>query len=317
LLHSKFEEKEINRERNVIIEEINMYNDNPSRKVLEVWNELLYGDQPAGWPISGTKETMAGISREDIVDYFSKQYVGDNALVVVAGNTEDGIAMDKIKEYFSPLKQGKPFGKNKVSESQDSPGVLLGTKKTDQTHICLGTRTHINTFNERKYIAQVMATILGGGMSSRMFISVRERKGLVYYISTMADSDSDVGSMLTRAGIDNSKVEKAVSTIVAEYKKVKDEDVSEKELQKAKNYIRGKTYLGLEASDEVAEFLGGQEIIEKEILSPEEILEKIDAVTSGQIRELANEIFVPQKMNLALVGPFEDKEKFEELLGVI
>jgi len=317
LLHSKFDEKEVNRERGVIVEEINMYNDNPMQKVMLVWNELLYGDQPAGWPIAGTRETMAGISRDDIVEYFDKQYVGDNAVIIIAGNTEGSAALRKIQGHFSLLKHGKSYEKSKVVEMQNCPGVLLDTKKTDQTHICLGARTGVGVFDERKYAAEVTSVILGGGMSSRMFISVRERKGLVYYISTMADSDSDTGSLLTRAGIDNKKVELAVKTIIAEYVKLKKRKVSAGELKKAKNNIRGKTYLGLEASDDVAEFLGGQEIVENKTLSPEEILEKIDAVTSSQIQELANAVFVPERMNLALVGPFRDKSTFEELLREI
>jgi len=316
LLHSKFDPKEVNRERGVIIEEINMNNDNPMRKVFEVWNELLYGDQPAGWPVAGTKETMAGIKRKDIIDYFNKQYVGENAVVIVAGNTKDGSALKKVEKYFSPLRPGKSYDKDEVGDAQNHPAVLLHTKQTDQTHICLGTRG-FNLFDPRKYAAQLMATVLGGGMSSRMFISVRERKGLVYYISTMSDSDTDTGSILTRAGIDNTKVEKAVSTIVSEYKKIKRQKVSDSELKKAKNYIRGKTYLGLEASDDVAEFLGGQEILENQILSPEEILRTLERVTPKQIQSVAREIFVPEKMNLALVGPFSDKSRFEELLSEI
>ncbi len=316
LLHSKFDAKEIDRERGVIIEEINMNSDNPMRKVFDVWGELLYGDQPAGRPIAGTKETMEGILREDIIDYFERQYVGDNIVVIVAGNTKNGLALSKIKKYFSPLKHGKSFEKGKVVEMQKCPSALLYQKETDQTHICAGFRS-FNIFDPKKYIAQSMAVILGGGMSSRMFISVRERRGLVYYISTSADSDTDTGSIITRAGVDNKKVEEAVRTIVSQYRKIKKQKVSDSELKKAKNYIRGKTYLGLEASDDVAEFLGGQEIIENNILSVEEILKRIDGVTVKDIQEVAQEIFTPEKINLALVGPFSDKGKFEELLGEI
>jgi len=316
LLNSKFDAKEINRERGVIVEEINMNNDNPMRKVFDVWNELLYGDQPAGWPIAGTKKTMAEISREDILDYFERQYVGDNIVVIVAGNTRKGLALNKTKKYFSPLKHGKSFDKNGVVEMQKCPGVFLNKKETDQTHICVGFRS-FNIFDPKKYIAQIMSVILGGGMSSRMFISVRERRGLVYYISTSTDSDTDTGSIITRAGVDNKKVEQAVKTIVSEYRKIKNQKVSDSELKKSKNYVRGKTYLGLEASDDIAEFLGGQEIIENHILSTEEILKRIDDVTAKDIQEVAQEIFVPSNINLALVGPFDDNKKFEGLLGEI
>lgn len=316
LLHSKFDQKEIDRERGVIIEEINMNNDNPMHKIFVLWSELLFGDQPAGWPIAGTKETMAGITRKNIADYFTKQYVGDNIAVIVAGNTQNGSALRKVEDYFIPLRKGKSYEKTKVVEMQRCPAVLLQAKETDQTHICIGTRG-FDLFNPKKYIAQILATILGGGMSSRMFISVRERRGLVYYISTVSDSNTDEGSIFTRAGIDNKKVEEAVRTIVAEYRKLKLKKVSSAELLKAKNYLRGRTYLGLEASDEVAEFLGGQEILENLILSPEEVLKHIDLVTALDIQEMAKEIFVPEKMNLALIGPFSDKAKFETLLSAI
>jgi predicted Zn-dependent peptidase len=316
LLHSKFDPKEINRERGVIIEELNMNRDNPMRHVLELWTEVLYGDQPAGWPIGGTKQTVSGILRDNIISYFKQQYVGNNTIVVVAGNTDNGSALVKAKKYFTPLKKGNSYEKDKVVELQRCPAVLLHTKQTDQTHICVGVRG-FHTFDHKKYVAEVIATILGGGMSSRMFISVRERKGLVYYISTTSDSDTDAGSLYTRAGIDNSKVEQAVRTIIGEYRRLKRTKVSPKELAKAKNYLRGKTYLALEASDDVAEFLGGQEMLENRILSPEEILEQIDAVTPAKIQEVAQEIFRPEKVNLALVGPFENTAKFEKLLSDI
>ena len=316
LLHSKFDPKEVDRERGVIIEEINMNNDNPMRKVSELWGEALYGDQPAGWPIAGTKKTMGGITRDDIFGYFSRQYVGESIVITIAGNTNDADVRKEIDKYFSKLKKGSPKDKEKVVEMQKEPKVLIYTKNTDQTHIVLGARL-FGTFDKRKYVAEVMATILGGGMSSRMFISVRERKGLVYYISSMSDFDTDSGSLFTRAGIDNKKVELAVRTIISEYGKLKTTKISEKELNKAKNYLRGKTYLGLEASDDVAEFLGGQEVIEGNVLSPEDILDKIDKVTAGEIQELAREVFLPENMNLAIVGPFENKEKFEKLLSNI
>ncbi len=315
-LNSKLEPQEIERERGVIMEEINMYLDTPIEHISDLWEELLYGNQPAGWPVIGKKEVIARIKRENFINYLKEHYLAKNTMVIVAGDAEKIKSANwrtKIKSYFTNIKLGKPQSKERVVEKQKKPQILLHYKKTDQTHFYLGTRAY-NVFNERKYALGLLAVILGGNMSSRLWIAVREREGLAYYISTSAEAYTDHGYLATRAGIDNNRVEKAIEIILKEYKKITQEKISEAELKKAKDYIKGNMTLGLESSDAVATFVGGQEILTNKILTPEEKFAKIEAVTVDDVYKVAQDIFQPEKLNLALIGPFKNKKKFDKLL---
>ena len=312
-LNSLLPEKEMEKEKGVIIEEINMIYDHPMSYVSTLWNKLLYGDQPAGWDIAGTKESVSGISRQELLDYMNSQYVAPNTIVCLAGNINIPSAVKKIKKYFFSIKSNKPFLKPRVVERQISPGLLLHTKNTDQSHICFGARSY-NVFHPQKYAQDLLAVILGGMMSSRLFIEVREKLGLAYYVKTMIDSNPDTGCLVTQAGIDSKNIEKAISTILKEYKKISQKKISEAELKKVKDYVKGKTALLLESSDALASFFAAQELLEKEILTPQEIYAKIDKVTTGDILKVAKDIFQPSKVNLAIIGPFEGKEQFKGLL---
>lgn len=305
-LNSKLDSKEIEREKGVIIEEINMYLDTPMMYISDLWDQLLYNNQPAGWSILGNKEVIANVKRSQLVDYLKKHYLAKNTVVVVTGN------VGKVKDYFKNIKKGQPKVKKKVIEKQEKPGVLIEYKKTDQTHLYLGVRAY-SIFDERKYALGLLGVILGGNMSSRLWISVREREGLGYYIRTSAQNYTDSGYLVTRAGVDNKRVERAIKIILNEYKKMTQEKVSIAELKKAKDYIKGSTILDLESSDAIASFFGGQEILTNKILTPEEKFVKIEAVTINDIYEAANDIFRPEKLNLALIGPFRNKDKFEKI----
>ena len=313
-LNSKIDREELKREKKVIIEEINMYYDQPSAYVQTLWNKVLYGDQPAGRDIAGTKKSVLKISRQQIVDYMKTQYSASNTIVVVSGGfkSEQEI-IEKVKNYFSKIKNAKVIKKQPVIEKQKKPKLIVKEKKTDQTHFCLGVRSY-NLFNPKKYTQELLALILGGMMSSRLFIKVREELGLAYRVKTEILSDPDTGSLVTQAGVDNKKAEKAITAILKEYKKIAEEGVTEKELEKAKNHFKGKMSLELETSDANASFYGGQEVLEKEILTPKEICANIDKVTTNDILEVANDIFKPEKLNLALIGPFKDKKRFQKLL---
>jgi predicted Zn-dependent peptidase len=308
-------EKEIEKERGVIIEEINMTLDNPMYYVQELWSKLLYGDQPAGWPIAGTKENIKKISRHDLLDYRKNQYVAMNTIVTVAGKIDSEGMIKKIENYFSKIKISKPQKKQKLLERQQKPELLLYHKDTDQSHICFGVRAY-NILHHLKYAQELLALILGGMMSSRLFTKVRGELGLVYYINTDATSNADSGYLLTQAGIDNRKIEKAISVILKEHRRISEEKVSEDELQKAKDYFKGKMSLLLESSDQQAIFYTMQDILEKKILTPEEIFSKIDKVSREDILKLAKDIFRSEKLNLAIIGPFQDKNKFQKLLKI-
>ncbi len=315
-LNSKFDEKEIEREKGVIIEEVNMYLDTPTAYIGELWEELLYKDQPAGWRVIGEKENILAFNRQKILDYYQSHYSPGNTIVCVAGGLSQDIK-SRIKKYFAEIKPAKAGQKLKVQEKQEESEVLVFNKKTDQTHFCLGVRA-FDLFSEKKYALALLAIILGGNMSSRLFIKVRERNGLAYSIHTSADTSTDTGYLVTQAGIDHKNLEKSVQLILEEYKSLKENKITGQELQKAKNYLKGTMFLSLDSSDAQASFYTAQELLEQKILTPEEKFEKIDAVSIDDIKKVSEEIFVPEKLNLAVLGPFEksEKEKLTKLLKI-
>ncbi|MBU3896227.1 insulinase family protein [Patescibacteria group bacterium] len=309
--NSKLDSKEIEREKGVVIEEMNMYLDTPTAYVGDLWEELLYKDQPAGWKIIGKKEHVLALNRDKVLDYFASHYSCLNTVICAAGDIKN--IEKKIEKAFNKISKVSPPRKPAVIEEQREPGVLVHFKKTDQTHLCLGVRAY-NIFHKDKYAVKLLAVILGGNMSSRLFISIRERQGLAYYIKTMADQNPETGFLMTQAGVDNKNADRAIESILKEYKRIKEGLITEAELQKAKDYIRGSMSLSLESSDSQAFFYAGQEIMEKEILTLEQIGERIDQVKVNDIKKVAEDIFKSDKLNLALIGPFKEKEKFKEIL---
>lgn len=306
-LNSKFDEKEMEREKGVIIEEVNMYLDTPMAYIGELFEKLLYGDTPAGWQVIGEKENILSFNRKKVIDYFKSHYSPSNVIVCVAGAVDEKEVQEKIKNYFKETKKGEVDKKIAVKEKQSEPQILLHYKKTDQTHFCLGVRAY-DLFDKRKYALALLSIILGGNMSSRLFIKVRERNGLAYSIHTSTDNSTDTGYLVTQAGIDHKNLEKAMTLILREYKDLRDKKITTKELQKAKDYLRGATSLSLDSSDSQASFYGMQELLEKNMFTPEEKFQKIEEVTVDDIKEVAEDIFQPEKLNLAVIGPFEEKD---------
>jgi len=311
-LNSKLDSKEIKKEKRVIIEEINMYYDHPSSYIQSLWNKVLYGDQPAGRDVAGTKESVSKISRKQLVDYMKTQYAASNTVVCIAGSISRNVEA-KAKRYFSKINIGNIIEKPCVVEKQTQPESLVSFKNTDQTHFCLGVRTY-NLFHPHRFTLELLGLILGGMMSSRLFIKVREELGLAYYVKTGVSSDPDTGCLVTQAGVDNKRAEKAISAVLKEYKRISQNKISSKELKKAKDHFKGKMSLLFEASDARASFYALQELIENKILCPEEIYAKINKVSVNDILKVSKDIFQPQKLNLALIGPFKDKTKFKKLL---
>ncbi len=314
-LNSQIEKKEIEKERGVILEEINMYLDAPMMYVGDLWEKLLYGDQPAGRLIIGEKENILKFKREHFLNYLKDHYTSKNTVICVAGNIEPKLAKQKIQKYFKNIQTNLPKPKLKVVERQTQPECLIHFKKTDQTHLCLGTRAY-DLFHPKKYAQTLLAALLGGFMSSRLFMSVREEKGLAYYIRTSSDSATDTGCLVTSAGVRNEKAEEAISLILKEYKFLKAQKISEKELQKAKDYLKGSLTLSLESSDSMASFYTGQELLTNEILTFQKQIKEIDEVSRDDILKVARDIFKPEKLNLALIGPFKNKERFQKLLRI-
>ena len=315
LMHSKLDPVEIDKERGVIIEEINMIEDTPMRKLGDIYEELLYGDVPMGWDIAGTKENILSISPQDFRDYMGSLYSAHNMTVVVAGGVESIKVEELVEKYFADMQRfdiGKPLALN---EFQDKPQVLIREKKTEQIHIAIGVRT-VAINSSKKYSLSVLAAILGGGMSSRLFHEVRESRGLGYYIRTHSDEYTDAGSLVSTAGIDPKRVVEAVEVIISEYQKVSSGkmELSDKELTKAKEYIKGHLVLGLEDSNSVAGYYGHQELLEEKIENPDKVLAQIEAVTKDEVESVGKEFFINNTLNLALIGNFSDGQKLENLL---
>jgi predicted Zn-dependent peptidase len=309
-LNSKYDEKEIQREKGVIIEEVNMYLDTPTAYIGDLWEGLLYGDQPAGWKVIGEKENILSFDRKKIMSYFKAHYSPSNVVICIAGGIDSEAIELKIKKYFKGVKATDVGQKIKVRESQSEPSVLIHNKKTDQMHFCLGVRAY-DLFDQRKYALALLSIILGGNMSSRLFIKVRERNGLAYSIHTSVDGATDAGYLVTQAGIDHKNLEKAVKIILQEYKSLKDKKITVKELQKAKDYLKGVMSMSMDSSDNQASFFAMQELLEGNIINQEEKFKKIDEVSVDDIKKVAEDIFVPEKLNLAVIGPIEDSKRDE------
>jgi len=314
-LNSLLPKKEIEKEKGVIIEEINMYLDHPMSYIHNLWNKLLYGDQPAGWDIAGSKESIMKMNRQKLLEYMKSQYTASNTICCLAGNIDEKKIINKIEKYFSKINIRESKKSYLVKEEQNKPECLLHFKETDQTHLCLGVRGY-NIFHPQKYAFEILGVILGGMMSSRLFIEIREKLGIAYYVRTQTDMNPDTGYLVTQAGIDNKNIERAISVILKEYKKFSQKKVPLQELKKAKDYIKGKTTLFLESSDAQASFYAGQEIFKNKILTPAEIFKKIDKISENDILKIAKDIFKPEKLNLALIGPIKDNKKIEKLLKI-
>lgn len=311
-LNPLFETSEIEKEKGVIIEEINMYEDMPHRHVHDMFMELLYGDQPAGWNIAGTRQTVKNLKRDDFVDYRTKNYVSGATAVIVAGTFDEDEIIKKIQQKFEGIHEGEKHAKTKVIEKQSDPQILVKFKKTDQTHLVLGVRS-FDVFSKYSSAIKVLSSVLGGGMSSRLFQKLRDEMGVGYYVNAANESYTDHGIFSVSTGVDNARVKEVVKAILDEFKKLKEDIVPQDELQKAKDYIIGNMLLGLESSDSQAEFCGYQEILKKEIRTPSEIAEKIQEVTSDDIKSLANTIFTSQNLNMALIGRFKNGNAFKSI----
>ncbi|MES2088030.1 MAG: pitrilysin family protein [Patescibacteria group bacterium] len=305
-------EIELEKEKGVVIQEIKMYEDEPSRNVQDLFMELMYGDQPTGRNIAGTEETVKSFSREDLLLYRSELYVGEATTIIVSGGFDEAV-VDHVEKIFSVLPKPKKFEKPKVIESQVSPKILIKEKETDQTHLVLGVRA-FSVFDPQAPILRVLCAVLGAGMSSRLFTKLRDELGLCYYVSASPDLYTDHGIFQVSVGADTKKVPETIKAVMEELKRLKSELVSEEELRKTKDFLVGNLYLSLESSDELAQFIGMQEVLRKPIKLAEQVSKEIEMVTPEQIKALAQKLFIDQSLNLAIIGPFKDNSPFLDVL---
>lgn len=312
-LNSTFPDAEMQKEKGVIIEEINMYEDMLQRHVQDLMMKLLYGDQPAGWNIAGEKKNILSIRREDLVKYKNMHYLPEATVIIVAGQVSGKEVLKEVNKIFGFVERGHKVAKVKTKDKQTKSKVLVNFKKTDQTHFVLGVRSY-DLFNKENPALSVLSGILGGGMSSRLFQKLREEMGVGYYVRAYNDPYTDHGFFQISAGVDNKRIDEVLKAVLNECKILKNEEISKEELDKVKECLIGNMKLSLESTDDIANFFGGQELLKRELLNAEEKAKEIRKVTATQIKKLANNIFKNSKLNLALIGPFRGSSKFLKVL---
>ena len=320
LLNSLFASEEIDKERGVIIEEINMYEDNPLMHLSDVFERVLYGDTPAGWDTAGSKETVNSLKRENLIDYWQTHYGHSRAIICLAGNLSPDVDT-LVNKYFSQWPTTFNFrDKLPVINQQTEPQLLVENKTTDQVHLALG----VPAFpygHPAELPTKLLAAILGGTMSSRLFLEIRERRGLAYYVRTEAETYTDSGYLVTEAGVKKESLPLAISMILQEYKKLTTELVEEGELNRVKKFLSGRLILGLEGSDDLARWYGYQQALrlgqgknQATLDTPQDYLTKLNSVSATDIREVARQIFVDKGLNLAIIGPVANQNKLVSLL---
>ncbi len=310
--NSKFDSEEIEREKGVIIEEMNMYFDTPRDFIGGVYEELVYGDQPLGWDIIGRKETVRSATRDTFMGYLDRWYKPARMVVGVGGKTGEAL-MERLEELLGDLPPAETGNPDPLAPPSPNGRVRVHTKQSDQAHICLGVPSYPLEHPDR-YALQLLATVLGGGMSSRLFSEVRERRGLAYYVFGLNHSYTDAGSLYSQAGVDINRIDEAVSTVATELKKIAKEPIPADELEKARNFSKGRFVLQLESPHGLVVFGLRKEVLEGAAQDPEEILAALDEVKAEDVQRVAQDLISEDRLRLALIGPFDDAERFDKLL---
>lgn len=301
-LNPTFPEKDIDIERGVILEEINMYADMYPIIAVEAYTEVLFGDQSAGRTIIGPKENIKKFKRSDFVNYYKKHYIPQKTVVVVAGNINQQKVVKDVTKIFGDLKKGKVIKKPRTIQSQKSPQIKIVDKKIDQTHMAVGFRA-FPLGDKRNPALKVARVILAGCMSSRLFKKMRDELGMCYYVKGRHSVGLDHGNFYIATGVGNGRAVEAVEVILEEIKKLIDEKISPKELKKAKDMVMGLMATGLETSDDWADYYGFQELFHEDIERPRDFEKKIRAVTEADIKRVLRQIVKNDRLNLAVVGP--------------
>ena len=312
LLHSKFDSQDIEKERQVIIEEINMSKDSPSQQVHMHIDELLWPNHPLGRDIAGNKESVAGITRDMMLGYLDEQYLPNNTVVAIAGNIKHQEVVAAISQILGDWTTQQTHAGYTTYKEQIAQRLCIETRETEQAHLCLAL-PGLSLLHPRRFVLGLLNIILGEGMSSRLFTEIRDRLGLAYSIHSYVDHFFDSGSVTIYAGVESKNLRAAIQAILEQLNQLT-ETVPESELSKAKELSKGRLLLRMEDSRNVAGWMGGQEILTKRILSVDQIESIINAITAEELRQLAQELIISDKLRLAVVGPISAEEPLEELL---
>ena len=311
LLHSKFKPEEIERERQVIIEEINMNKDSPSQQVDMLIDELLWPGHPLGRDIAGSRESVAAISREAILNYQS-QYQPESTVVSIAGNVQHEEVVAIVNQALGNWASRRQHPAYSPYQEKLARRLQIENRDTEQVHLCLAL-PGLSLFHPQRFILDLLNVILGEGMSSRLFVEIRDNLGLAYSIHSYVDHFLDSGSLSIHAGVETKNLETAITAILEQLSLLK-EPIPATELSKAKELSKGRLLLQMEDSRHVAGWLGGQEVLTERILTPDEVISIIDAITAEELKQVAQEIMVGDKLRLAVVGPVANDVPLEKLL---
>jgi predicted Zn-dependent peptidase len=319
LNNSKFAADDIDRERGVIVEEINMYRDNPMMYIEDLLEQAVFRGSTLGWEIAGPRKVIRSVPVQKILKFKNTYYVPDNMIIAVAGNLAPQTISRLVKKHFRTEAQKpqlpklqktwpfKPFVRH-----QTKPQILIRERKTEQVQLALGF-PGFSYFEDEVYALALLSVILGENMSSRLFMAVREKRGLAYAVKTFLNVYQDTGVLIIQAGLDKSRIQEAIKVICDELRRIKRQGVTKEELKKANAYLRGKIILQLEDSSQLAEWFARQELMENQMMTPEQKLKRLSQVTLADLKEVANQIFKKKLINLAVIGPYEDKKYFEEM----
>ena len=311
LRNSRFAAEEIEREKGVIAEEMNMYYDTPRDFIGGVYEQLLWGDQPLGRDIIGRKETVQGATRDTFMGYLDRWYRPSRMVLGVSGLIGDGL-LERAQELLGDMADAET-GEPEPATPHANGRVVVHTKASEQAHVSIGVHS-LPLDHPDRYAIQLLATALGGGMSSRLFSEVRERRGLAYYVYGLNHSYTDAGTLYAQAGVDIKRIDDAVATIAGELRKIAAEPLQAEELEKARNFAKGRFVLQLESPQGLMMFGLRKEVLERKLPDPDEVLRALDAVTSDDVARVASELLTSERLRLAVIGPFDDVSRFEPLL---
>ena len=312
--HPLFDPKEEENERRVIQEELGMSNDHPSYRVDMLIDSMLWPDQPLGRDVGGTKESVQNIDHQMLVDYFHHQYVPSNVVISVAGNITHGELLEALVPLVDQWSQGTPLEwYPAVPQNHTEPQVRMERRQTEQAHISLAL-PGIAIDHPDRYPLDMMNTVLGEGMSSRLFLEVREKQGLAYDIHSAVNHFQDTGSIMVYCGVDPRKARRAIGTILVELERMK-HGMPQEELNRGRELVKGRLLLRMEDTQAVAAWAGAQELLHDRVLTVDQVVKEVDAVSTEDIERVAKQFLVPEKLNLAVVGPYRSDRQFHSLLS--
>jgi predicted Zn-dependent peptidase len=312
-LHSKFDTQEMERERSVVLQEIKMVEDTPDDYVHDLFSRAFWGNHPMGQPVIGKIEHIQSFSREQIVRYFEQHYRSDRMIISVAGNVQHNAVVDLVGRAFGQFPSGVSWVDRVTPRGASRMSVLK--RKTEQVHFCLGTEG-VAYVSSRRFASHILNTILGGGMSSRLFQEIRERRGLVYSVYSYSPSYIDTGLWVVYAAADRKKMRQVVDLTLTELETLRRIPIEREELAASKEQLRGNLLLSLESSDSRMTRLARNEIYFGRFLPVEEVIDQIQAVTVDQINQLANELFRPESLCLSVLGPISRSEANRDLVQI-